>query len=248
MSVLLIAGSPSEHSRSAALLDSVRQRLRARGAHHIERLQIRDLSPQALLLADTAHRSVARAIDQVARATALVVATPVYLLVRLLEKSGLKLADVTPVYLAPADARAAFESNNVDAWVIWDPFTAAAEKQISARVLADATGVANNHRFYLAERGFAEKHSQVINAVFEDSVDKGQWLKANLRQAAELIAPLQGLPVDVVELALRRYEFNVKPLTDSVIAEQQKIADTFFDLKLIPKGVAVREASWKAAQ
>ena len=77
MSVLLIAGSPSERSRSAALLDSVSERLRLRGAT-IERLHIRDLSPQSLLLADTAHRSIAAAIDQVARARAIVVATPVY--------------------------------------------------------------------------------------------------------------------------------------------------------------------------
>jgi sulfonate transport system substrate-binding protein len=171
-----------------------------------------------------------------------------FLLVKLLEKSGLKLSDITPVYLPPADARAAFESRNVDAWVIWDPFTAAAEKQIGARILADATGVASNHQFYLAERGFTENHPQVIRAVFEDSVEKGQWIKANLRQAAELVAPLQGLPVDVAELSLRRYEFNVRPLSDDVIARQQKIADTFFDLKLIPRAVSVKEASWKAAQ
>lgn len=77
MSILLIAGSPSERSRSAALLDSVSQRLIDKGAT-IERLHIRDLSPQALLLADTAHRTIAAAIDQVARARAIVVATPVY--------------------------------------------------------------------------------------------------------------------------------------------------------------------------
>jgi len=77
MSILLVAGSPSERSRSAALLDSVSHRLAGRGAT-IERLHIRDLSPQALLLADTAHRSIAFAADQVARAKALVIATPGY--------------------------------------------------------------------------------------------------------------------------------------------------------------------------
>jgi FMN reductase len=77
MSILLVAGSPSERSRSAALLDSVSQRLAGRGAT-IERLHIRDLSPQALLLADAAHRSIAFAADQVARAKAIVIATPVY--------------------------------------------------------------------------------------------------------------------------------------------------------------------------
>lgn len=169
-----------------------------------------------------------------------------YLLVQLLEKHGLRLSDITPVYLPPADARAAFESRSVDAWVIWDPFTAAAERQIGARVLADATGVASNHQFYLGERGYVEKNPQVIRALFEDSVEKGRWVKAHLREAAEQIAPLQGLPVDVVETSLRRYEFDVRPLTDAVVAQQQKIADTFHQLKLIPKPIAVRESTWKA--
>lgn len=77
MPILLLAGSPSERSRSAALLDAVAQRLRGRGAA-VERLHIRDLSPQALLLGDASNRTVAAALDQVARASALVVATPVY--------------------------------------------------------------------------------------------------------------------------------------------------------------------------
>jgi sulfonate transport system substrate-binding protein len=166
-----------------------------------------------------------------------------YLLVKQLEKNGLKLSDIQPVYLAPADGRAAFESKNVDAWVIWDPFQAAAEKATGARVLADgAPDVVNNYQFYQGERGFVTKHLKVIEALFEDSVAQGIWLKKNLRQAAELIAPLQGLPVDVVELALRRYEFNVKPITAEVAADQQKIADVFFDLKLIPKAIRIADA------
>ena len=170
-----------------------------------------------------------------------------YLLVRLLEKNGLKLSDIQPIYLAPADARAAFESGSVDAWVIWDPFAAAAEKAIGARVLANGKGVVNNYQYYLAERGFVAKNPKLIQALFDDSVERGAWLKANLKKAAEQIAPLQGLPVEVVELSLRRYEFKVKPVPDSVIADQQKLADTFFALKLIPKAIAVRDAAYQAA-
>jgi FMN reductase len=105
MSVLLIAGSPSERSRSAALLDAVSQRLKGRGAL-VERLLIRDLSPQALLLADAAHRSVSAAVDQVARAHAIVVATPVYkaaysgvlkVFLDLLPQSALKGKTVLPL-------------------------------------------------------------------------------------------------------------------------------------------------------
>lgn len=165
-----------------------------------------------------------------------------YLLAKLVEKAGLKLTDLQVVYLPPADARAAFESKNVDAWVIWDPFLAAAEKQIGARVLADGRGVVNNLQYYLAQRDYASKNPQVIQALFAASVEDGEWLKAHVKQAAAQIAPLQGLPVEVVELALQRQAFNVKPITPAVAADQQKIADTFFDLKLIPRAIKVSDA------
>ena len=77
MSVLLIAGSPSAHSRTAALLQAVGQRLTFRGAQ-VETLHVRDLPPQALLLADFGNPSVIRATAQVADADIVVVATPVY--------------------------------------------------------------------------------------------------------------------------------------------------------------------------
>jgi len=165
-----------------------------------------------------------------------------YLLVKLLEKHGLSYADIQPVFLPPADARAAFEKGAVDAWVIWDPFLSAVEKQLGARQLADGRGVVNNYAYYLAERGYAEKHPQVLRALFDDSIERGRWLKANVKQAAALIAPLQGLDVEVVESNLRRYQFNVAPLTPAVVAEQQKIADAFHGLKLIPKPVRVADA------
>ncbi|MFN4349961.1 MAG: NADPH-dependent FMN reductase [Hylemonella sp.] len=105
MSVLLIAGSPAERSRSAALLERVGQQLAQRGIT-VERLRIRDLSPQALLLADFGHRSVVDAISQVARAQAIVVATPVYkaaysgvlkVLLDLLPQTALKEKAVLPL-------------------------------------------------------------------------------------------------------------------------------------------------------
>ena len=49
-----------------------------------------------------------------------------YLLLKVLEANNLKLSDIEVVYLPPSDARAAFERGAVDAWVIWDPFFAAA--------------------------------------------------------------------------------------------------------------------------
>jgi sulfonate transport system substrate-binding protein len=151
-----------------------------------------------------------------------------YLIVKALEKQGLKFSDIQPVYLAPADARAAFERGAVDAWVIWDPFLAAVEKQSGARQLADGRGLVNNYAYYLAERGYAEKQPQVIQALFEDTQAQAASLKA--------------LEAEVIEKSLARYQFGVKPLTPAVAAEQQKIADTFHTLGLIPKPIRVADA------
>lgn len=165
-----------------------------------------------------------------------------YLLVKALEKQGLKFSDVQAVYLPPADARAAFERGAVDAWVIWDPFLAAVEKQSGARQLQDGRGLVNNYAYYLAERGYAEKSPKVIQALFDDTQAQATALKGNVKAAAAVIAPLQGLSPDVVELSLTRYQFGVKPLTPAVAAEQQKIADTFHALGLIPSPIRVADA------
>ena len=165
-----------------------------------------------------------------------------FLLVKLLEKHGLQYSDIQPVFLPPADARAAFERGAVDAWVIWDPFLAAVEKQTGARILADGKGVVNNYAYYLGERGFIDKHPAVVKALFEDLAEQGRWLKAHPQAAAAIIAPQQGLDADVVETSLRRYQFGVQPLTAAVAAEQQKIADAFLALKLIPKAIRVADA------
>jgi len=116
------------------------------------------------------------------------------------------------------------------------------EKQSGARIVVDGRGVVNNFAYYLAERGYAEKYPQVVSALFEDTVQQGQWLKANIKQAAAIIAPQQGLAPEVVELSLTRYQFGVKPLTAAVAADQQKIADTFFSLQLIPKAIRISDA------
>lgn len=166
-----------------------------------------------------------------------------YLLVKALEKAGLQYKDIEAVYLPPADARAAFERGAVDAWAIWDPYLAAAEKQIGARVLVDGTGIVSNHQFFLASRPYAEKNPEVLKLVSDELDAVDIWSKKNLKEAATILATQVGLELPVVELATARYSYGVKPVSDAVIAEQQKIADVFAGLKLIPKKINVKEAT-----
>lgn len=167
-----------------------------------------------------------------------------FLLVRVLENAGLKYSDVEVSYLPPADARAAFESGRVDAWSIWDPFLAAAEKQLQARALADGKGAVANHQFYLSARPYAEKYPEIIHILLEEIDKIDQWGKQNPQEVAKFIAPLIGIELPVVEVAANRLSYGVKPVTAEVLAAQQKIADKFFELKLVPKQVRIADAAW----
>jgi sulfonate transport system substrate-binding protein len=166
-----------------------------------------------------------------------------YLLVKLLEKAGLKYSDIDAVYLTPADARAAFERGSVDAWAIWEPFLAAAQKQIDARILADGRGVVDNHQFFLASRSYAQQRPDVVAIVIEQVAAVDEWAKAHTSDAAAALQPLIGLDQPTLELALSRGGYGVTPVTDAVMAEQQNVADAFYGLRLIPKHINVRDAT-----
>jgi sulfonate transport system substrate-binding protein len=166
-----------------------------------------------------------------------------YLLVKALEKAGVGYKDIEAIYLPPADARAAFERGSVDAWVIWDPFLAAAEKQLGARVLADGKGLVANHQFYLASRTYAEKNPEIVRIVLEEIAKVDEWGGRNPKEVATILSAQTGLPVDVVALAASRYAYGVKPISADVLVQQQKVADAFSNLKLIPKPISVKLAA-----
>ncbi|MFZ1180651.1 MAG: sulfonate ABC transporter substrate-binding protein [Herbaspirillum sp.] len=168
-----------------------------------------------------------------------------WLVIALLKKAGLNYHNIQPVYLAPADARAAFEKGAIDAWAIWDPFQAAAEKQIGARRLATGVGVVSHHEFFLSARPYAEKNGDITRILLEEISKEGRWIRANIKNAAAQLAPIQGLDADVIEIGLKRYEHIFKPVDAQVLEEQQRIADAFFELKLIPKKLNVKDAVLK---
>jgi sulfonate transport system substrate-binding protein len=166
-----------------------------------------------------------------------------FLLVKLLEQAGVNYKGIDTIFLTPADARAAFERGSVDAWAIWEPFFAAAQRQTGARILADGNGVVSNHQFFLASRAYATKRADVVAIVLEELATVDQWAKTNPREAAAALQPQIGLDQGTLELALSRGGYGVMPVNDAVLAEQQRIADTFYELKLIPKHINIRDAT-----
>jgi sulfonate transport system substrate-binding protein len=168
-----------------------------------------------------------------------------YLLVRALEQAGLKYSDIQPVFLAPADALAAFTHGAVDAWVIWDPYEAAAEASTGARILADGTGLVTNYQFYFSSKKFLAENAPAADVVLEALNETDEWAKSNIHAVAEQLSPSIGLPASVLEVSLERESYGTVPINNEVIASQQRVADIFFALGLIPKAVNVSDLQRK---
>jgi sulfonate transport system substrate-binding protein len=172
-----------------------------------------------------------------------------YLLVRALEQAGVPYDAVKLAFLAPADANAAFVRGSVDAWVIWDPFQAAAERATGARILVDGQGVdghalAPNRQFYLSRRGFTDTSPEIVSAVLKAIAEIDAWAAGHAESVAAELAPAVGIPAPVLSVALGRLSYGVTPLDAATVADQQKVADAFHGLGLLPKPIRVADAVW----
>jgi len=168
-----------------------------------------------------------------------------YLLAKALKSAGIKWTDIEPTNLTPADARAAFQQGNVDAWVIWDPFYAAAQAQKDVRVVKDSKGLAANRDFYLANQSFVYPNFKIIEAIREETQAVATWADANPAEVVKILAPILNVDVSILDVVTRRRSYGFEPIQADMVAEQQEIADSFFELGLIPKQLKVEEVVWK---
>ncbi|WP_347460862.1 aliphatic sulfonate ABC transporter substrate-binding protein [Acinetobacter sp. ANC 7454] len=167
---------------------------------------------------------------------------------KILAKVGLSWTDIQPIWLPPADARAAFDKKSVDAWVVWDPFLAAAELHGQARVVTKTGDFDKTYAFYIANPKFVTAHPQATEGVLKALNNADQWIVKNQTLALQAYQKSTGLPADVAKYAFdRRLKPSpVQPLTAEVIQSQQNIADQFQQLGLIPNKIHVQPVVWTA--
>jgi sulfonate transport system substrate-binding protein len=164
-----------------------------------------------------------------------------------LEKAGLSYNDITPVYLSPPDAAAAFARGSVDAWAIWDPYFAIGERH-GGRILVQGIEVGKTNSFYIGGRDFAARNGSLVHDVVKALGEAARWAEANRDKVAQALAAVTGVDLDIQTVAANRSSFAVGSLTEDIIATQQAVADRFYRLGLIPRPVLVRDAVWAAPQ
>ncbi len=168
-------------------------------------------------------------------------------IIKALEKGGLTLDDIAPFDLAPPDAAAAFESGQIDAWAIWDPYYAVQAQNADTRVLVTTEGIVDSYGYYLANGTFTKANPKVVVDALAALKQTGDTAQAHLDDTAKTIADLIGVPEPIEKITLTRKGSDlgsVLPLDDKVLAYQQGLADAFFKLKIVPKQLDIKSAFW----
>jgi sulfonate transport system substrate-binding protein len=88
--------------------------------------------------------------------------------VKALRKAGLGITDIEAADLSPSDAAAAFASKQIDAWSIWDPYFAVAEKDPGTRVLTTAEGIVDSWSYFLSNGDFTAAHGDVLGDILDE--------------------------------------------------------------------------------
>ncbi len=150
-----------------------------------------------------------------------------YLLLRLIEDAGLKPSDLTIVFLAPGDAKAAFTSGAIDAWVTWGVYVALAHLRDSARILADGEKILSGYGFEVASQAAIDaKRPQIEDFLGRLAKARG-WAAEHPEAFAAVLAKETGLSPDVALYTVEHYRISVAPLDGKAVAEARSLLDRF---------------------
>jgi len=227
---------------SADVADTVPIFAQAAGAK-ITYLALETPSPEAQAIVVPKNSPIKTVADLKGKRVAVTKGAGAHLLLtKALTNAGLSLKDVDLAFLQPPDARPAFERGSVDAWALWDPFLSELQKT-DIRIVTDGKGITPYQRFYLASSAYAAKRPDVLRAFFNEVAETGRWAKQNVKAASEVLAPVVGTDVPTLERVINRRSLDVRLVHASVFDEQQKIADTFLNLGVLPVAVVAKNAA-----
>lgn len=152
-----------------------------------------------------------------------------------LEKAGVDPGDLDISFLHPSDSKSAFESGQVDAWAVWDPYTAIAEVG-GAVPLITAEGVSNGYGFGVAsDKALADDpRAEAIDDLL-GRIDRAyQWTKDNPEEWAKIFAEETGTEKAAAEINARSTRLPIA-LDQTVIDSQNDLIGAFERAGVLPE-------------
>jgi sulfonate transport system substrate-binding protein len=163
-----------------------------------------------------------------------------------LEKAGLRYDEIEPIYLGPADAGAAFERRAIDAWSIWEPYTSVAVTRPGVRTLTTNNEIGEQFGYIIGNGGFVRANPALAASVIEALATAADHARTDRGALAALLAGATGIQQEVWSRALAQDPFQLLPMNDELTRGQQKVADRFRALGLVPVDIKVADIVWRA--
>ena len=175
-----------------------------------------------------------------------------YILVRSLAKVGLDFSDIEPVYLTQPEALPQFCRGEIDAWVIWVPYTATlARSAYPGRSIADLESIFGDKAsvevptYYYAIPELVRDYPDLLKVILEEVNEAGTWAKKQELEAVQRLAKHHEIDPSIVEILQKHSgERAIIPIDDQSLDALQHQANIFRDLNLIPERVNVKDGTY----
>jgi len=165
-----------------------------------------------------------------------------YFLLRLLQQHGLALADVQPIPMPMQESLIAFRSGHVDA-LIGGGISVLQAEMAGGTQLQDVSDYVGNTIIATTQKVLqdASRQAQVVDFLRREQATWA-WVEKHPEAWAQSNEQLTGIAADLYlkQLQQRGTPQRLGPVTEQAITDQQKVADSFFENRLIRQPVDVR--------
>ncbi len=160
-----------------------------------------------------------------------------------LREAGVRPDEVSISYAPFPDSLSAFQSNSIDALVTNDPYLILAE-QHGGRILRNGVGLNSGLSLIVAsDAALADPAKRkVIADVLQRLGVASLWCLAHPDDYAKVFAKHTGVDLALANLIVQRGGTTIRPVSDTAIATEQKVADGLVERGLWPQHVDLRSA------
>jgi sulfonate transport system substrate-binding protein len=175
-----------------------------------------------------------------------------YILIRALRKVGLDFSDIDPIYLTQPQALPLFQQGQIDAWVVWVPYTPTETRSsYPGRSIADLESIFGDKAslevptYYYAIPELVRDYPDLLKVILEEVNEAGAWAKKQELEVAQRLVEQHKIDPSILEtLQKHSAERAIIPIDDQSLTALQHQANIFRDLKLIPERVNVKDGTY----
>lgn len=161
-----------------------------------------------------------------------------YGVLKMLKDNGINANDVQIIDMVPPDAKAAFESGQIDAWAVWPPFVEQEELAGKGRILPKGDAYINS---IMAVRGDFINDNEAIFKTIENVFNNTKiWILANPDSAVAIVSRQLNVPIEVIQKAWPRHDWTAT-LNAHVIDDIQAKANFLKETGKIQNDVKVKD-------